>query len=242
MDSLLQGFLPKLAHSKAASDVGALAIDGARQVFGSHLACTIFLDDRTEVRDRTIFGLREADFEEWAGGWRQAENVFPTAIARAMPVHRGQVYRDDEWAALPVVREYGRALRIDHYMAAPLFGSRGRLAGMLTMCRRPQDRPFDGRSLGQAAVFAGFLSASLARVMESPVNDEGETATLLTARELQIARLAAAGRNNPEIGLQLGLARETVKQALGRVYAKLGVRGRAPMAAWLASSAPGSRR
>jgi DNA-binding CsgD family transcriptional regulator len=118
-------------------------------------------------------------------------------------------------------------------MAAPLFGSRGNLAGMLTMCRRVGDRPFDAGVVASAAVFSGFLSATLARVTEAPVPRDELIGGPLAPRELQVARLAAAGRNNLEIALELGLARETVKQTLRRVYTKLGVRGRAPMAARL---------
>ena len=68
----------------------------------------------------------------------------------------------------------------------------------------------------------------------APPDDLGRCS--LSPRELQIARLAARGRNNPEIALQLGLARETVKQTLRRAFRKLDARGRAQMAAKLVSS------
>jgi DNA-binding CsgD family transcriptional regulator len=235
MDAALQRLLPRLAHCRTRDDVAGVALDGARQAFGSHLSCAILLDDHGEIQGRSIFGLREIDFEEWARDWRPLDTVFPEAIARATPIHRGQIYRDEEWRGLQIVTEYGRRLRIDHYLAAPLFGSRGTLAGMLTICRRSEDRPFDGRWLSQAAILGGFVSATLARVTETPLVTEDTPPARLSPREWQIARLAAAGRNNLEIALQLGLARETVKQTLRRVYSKLDVRGRAPMAAKLAT-------
>ncbi len=237
MEAALQRLLPRLALCKTIEDVGTVAIDGARQCFGSHLACTILLDEAAQVRGRVIYGLRDIDFDEWDRDWRPSDTVFPAAIARAAPVHRGEQYRDEKWRALPIVTEYGRRLRIDHYLAAPLFGSRGSLAGMLTICRRSQDRPFDEQSLNQASSLTGFLSATLARVAESPTDPEPTALAKLSARELQIARLAAAGQNNLEIALQLGIARETVKQTLRRVYSKLDVRGRAPMAGKLAADA-----
>ena len=64
---------------------------------------------------------------------------------------------------------------------------------------------------------------------------EGRSYAVLSYRELQVARLAAAGRNNLEIALQVGIARETVKQTLRRVYTKLGVNGRAQMASTMAA-------
>jgi DNA-binding CsgD family transcriptional regulator len=52
----------------------------------------------------------------------------------------------------------------------------------------------------------------------------------LTGRERQIARLAAAGVASKEIADQLYLSARTVDNHLLRVYAKLGIAGRAELA------------
>lgn len=59
-------------------------------------------------------------------------------------------------------------------------------------------------------------------------------APALTPRELQVARLAAAGRSSREIAEALVVSRRTVDNQLGRVYAKLGVAGRDDLAGALA--------
>lgn len=56
---------------------------------------------------------------------------------------------------------------------------------------------------------------------------------LLTARELQIAELVSLGRTNAEIGNELWIAENSVKQALKRMFRKLGVSSRAEMVAQL---------
>ncbi len=47
-----------------------------------------------------------------------------------------------------------------------------------------------------------------------------------TSQEAQIARLAAEGRTNPEIGAELFLSPRTVEWHLGKVFAKLGIESR----------------
>ncbi|MEV4582061.1 LuxR C-terminal-related transcriptional regulator [Nonomuraea jabiensis] len=52
----------------------------------------------------------------------------------------------------------------------------------------------------------------------------------LTPTELSVARLAAAGLNNPQIGARLFMSRSTVKTHLAHIYAKLGVANRTELA------------
>jgi DNA-binding CsgD family transcriptional regulator len=56
-------------------------------------------------------------------------------------------------------------------------------------------------------------------------------ATGLTARELQIVELVALGHTNAEIGTELWITENSVKQALKRMFRKLDVSSRAEMVA-----------
>ncbi|MDT0319938.1 response regulator transcription factor [Streptomyces millisiae] len=56
--------------------------------------------------------------------------------------------------------------------------------------------------------------------------------SVLTERELDVARLVAVGRTNQEICAELYLSLGTVKTHLANTQAKLGVRNRVEIAAW----------
>lgn len=56
--------------------------------------------------------------------------------------------------------------------------------------------------------------------------------TVLTERELDVARLVAVGRTNREICTELFLSLGTVKTHLTNIQSKLGVRNRVEIAAW----------
>jgi DNA-binding CsgD family transcriptional regulator len=56
---------------------------------------------------------------------------------------------------------------------------------------------------------------------------------ILTPRERQIAELVAQGLTNAEIGAQLWITQNTVKQALKRMFYKLNVSARTELVAKL---------
>jgi DNA-binding CsgD family transcriptional regulator len=60
----------------------------------------------------------------------------------------------------------------------------------------------------------------------------------LTPTELEVARHAAAGLTNPQIGERMFITRGTVKVHLSHIYAKLGIQNRAELAAEAARRLP----
>lgn len=56
-----------------------------------------------------------------------------------------------------------------------------------------------------------------------------DTASMLTAREAQVARMARDGLSNPEIGTRLFLSPRTVEYHLRHVFVKLGITSRAQL-------------
>jgi DNA-binding CsgD family transcriptional regulator len=141
------------------------------------------------------------------------------------PVHEAVVTSPKVWSAI--------CPRADHWhvMVGPIV-SRGKLVGAVG-CTRDRSMPaFDSQNLTDLSGICLHLSiwATTFRTT-APIFRIDK----LTTRELQIVELVALGRTNAEIGQELWITENSVKQALKRMFRKLEVSSRAEMVAQLAS-------
>jgi DNA-binding CsgD family transcriptional regulator len=145
---------------------------------------------------------------------------------RHAPVHEGLVTSPKVWSLI--------CPRPDHWhvMAGPIV-DRGKLIGAVGCTREKSMPAFNSQNLADLSGICLHLSMWAATTRSSPKTCKNE---LLTARELQIVELVALGRTNAEIGTELWITENSVKQALKRMFRKLEVSSRAEMIAQLSSS------
>lgn len=110
-------------------------------------------------------------------------------------------------------------------MGALLFAAEA-AAAAAAVCRRRQDRQVADRM----AVMAHTLAARCTGDVATPALDLAGPAAVLTAREHEIAALAAKGMSNKHIAGALTLSVRTVETHLQRAYTKLAVTSRAELA------------
>lgn len=77
-----------------------------------------------------------------------------------------------------------------------------------------------------AEAFAERARRELSATGETVRKRTAETLDELTTQEAQVARLAAQGRTNPEIGAELFISPRTVEYHLHKVFSKLGINSR----------------
>ena len=116
----------------------------------------------------------------------------------------------------------------------------GRTALLYGEWLRRQRRRIDARRQLRAALelFEGLGAAPWEARARAELRASGETARKrdpstrdqLTPQELQIARLVAAGKTNPDIAAQLFLSPRTIDYHLRKVFAKLDIASRAQLA------------
>lgn len=142
-------------------------------------------------------------------------------------VHEGQVTTTKAWRLI--------CPRPDHWhvIAGPIVNC-GQLVGAVGCTREKSMPAFNSRNLADMGAICLHLSTWIAAVQThstvgfpaQSLNDER-----LTPRELQIVNLVASGRTNAEIGNELWITENSVKQALKRMFRKLEVSSRAEMVA-----------
>ena len=183
----------------------------------------IFFLDSLRVLDKRFQKLLDA------GLFSVGRNpVVRYLVERHAPVHESVVSSPRVWSTI--------CPRADHWhvMAGPIV-SDGQLVGLVG-CTRDRSMPaFDAENLADLSAICLHLSVWTATVRHR--NVAGRELRLesdrLTPRQLEIARLVALGRTNAEIGKELWITENTVKQALKRMFRKLGVSSRAEMVARL---------
>lgn len=102
----------------------------------------------------------------------------------------------------------------------------GNLIGGLALTRDRHSLPFDSQNLLDLSALCLHISTRLAKIQSQQRQLNGDRLKLITPRELQIAQLVAQGLTNAEIGRSLWITENSVKQALKRIFRKLGVASR----------------
>jgi DNA-binding CsgD family transcriptional regulator len=110
-----------------------------------------------------------------------------------------------------------------------LYGERLRRSRQVTLSRHHFRAALTTFELLGEPAWAARAAAELAAT--APVRRRRETGHQypLTAQELQVAELAAAGLSNKEIGARLNMSHRTVSSHLYRIFPKLGISSRAAL-------------
>jgi DNA-binding CsgD family transcriptional regulator len=130
---------------------------------------------------------------------------------------------------------YSSSLSLVSNRSGEALGDGGRRGGS---ARKPEPPPLPGESAKTMTPREVMIDGRRYRLVpaevdidEGPAPEAAASATPLTAREVQIARLVAGGLVNKQIAVELRISEWTVATHLRRIFAKLGVETRAAMVA-----------
>jgi DNA-binding CsgD family transcriptional regulator len=149
------------------------------------------------------------------------------------PVHEQILFTEQSWKHSDLyVHGCGRQYDHEHAMTGAIVGA-GKLIGLVNFARTSGTPVFNHQDLVSLSAICAHLSESLARLRSQSKPRTSGIFTKLTPRERQIAELVAQGLTNAEIGAQLWISQNTVKQTLKRMFCKIDVSARAQLVAKL---------
>jgi DNA-binding CsgD family transcriptional regulator len=205
------------------------ALAGARQACGHEDPCF----SGWSLIELVEAGVRSGAHEEAARALRQLEERTRAAgtnwalgiLARSNALmDNGQ---DAEALYCEAIERLGRCRIVVHLARAHLvYGEWLRRENRRVDAREQLRIAYEMLSRIGAEAFAERARRELVATGETVQKRTVETRDVLTAQEAQVARLAAEGRTNPEIGSQLFISPRTAEYHLHKVFTKLGISSR----------------
>lgn len=175
-----------------------------------------------------VQGVPEAVLARYQEAGQAVDPLMQYLVERHAPVHEQLVLGPGGWEQSEFYQQFSSRDDHKHIMAGPIVGS-GRLVGTVHFARAGDTSAFTAQDLADLSAICSHFSACLAMLRAKLPQFDSLLASRLTKRELQIAELVALGLTNAEIGAELWIAPNSVKQALKRMFRKLNVSTRTEM-------------
>ncbi len=234
MSPLFHQLIQTLAIARSESEVRSRFMDSAGRLFHAH-HWSLYL--KTESGDSIdLKGLPDSFLDYYRSYGHSIDCITQHVLKFHAPVHERILFTEAEWKQTALYREgCGQQYDHEHVLVGAIVGQ-GQLIGTTHFARNRGTPAFDHRDLAVLSALCAHLSATLAVLRTQDLPQRSASSSLLTARELQIAELIAKGFTNAEIGTELWITQNSVKQALKRIFRKLDISARTELAAKISRS------
>jgi GAF domain-containing protein len=194
-------------------------MDSISEYFGVQRWGIYWLNDENQLASFDVVGVSDAFVERYEKMGRSIDPVLQHVLENHAPAHEELVLSFGEWKRSKLYQRCCSEYDHEHIMTGPIVG-RGQLIGTIHFARVGDTLSFSADDLVRLGAVCTHMSACLAELRRQPSIDSNSLFNRLTPREIQIANLVAKGLTNAEIGAELWITRNSVKQALKRMFKK----------------------
>jgi DNA-binding CsgD family transcriptional regulator len=208
-------------------------MDDVGESFGVQRWGIYLLGDENYAESVDVQGVSDDFVDRYQKFGKSVDPVLDYVMKYHAPAHEELVLPPGGWKQSDLYHMCCSHYNHEHIMTGAIVGN-GQLIGTVNFARVGVYTPaFDWRDLANLGAACSHFSTKLAelRRQSDPVPDP--IVHRLTPREIQIAILVAQGLTNTEIGSELWITQNSVKQALKRMFRKLEVSARTEMVARL---------
>lgn len=203
-------------------------MDGVSEYFRVQRWGIYLMNDRNRLADFDVIGVSDAFVERYERFGRSIDPVLRYVLDYHAPAHEALVLPTGAWKQSPLYQHCCAESNHEHIMTGPIVGQ-GQLIGTVHFARVGDTPAFNAQELASLGAVCSHFSSCLA-ALRQPVGSLASGCPL-TPRERQIADLVAQGLTNAQIGAELWITQNSVKQALKRMFRKLAVSSRTEMVA-----------
>ena len=227
----LHSLFYKLATASSEADLRLSLMDNLNQYFDVQRWGIYLVDEENNLVSSDTVGVSDGFIETYQKIGQTIDPVLKYVREHHTPAHEELVLPSGTWKKSQLYQRCCIQGKHEHIMTGPVVGQ-GNLIGTINFARVGNTIAFNNQDLNTLSAVCLHVSACLANLRSRQQNLSKD---LLTQRELQIARLVACGLTNAEIGRELWISQNTVKQALKKMFLKLNVASRTEMIAKLLS-------
>lgn len=206
-------------------------MDSISEYFGVQRWGIYLLDADNGLASVDTKGVSDTLVEQYQKFGKFVDPVLKYVLEYHAPAHEELVLPKGGWKQSELYRRCCSTYDHEHIMTGPLVGN-GQLVGTINFARIGHVSAFNQLDIVNSGAACTHFSARLAE-LRKPSSTSNLIKSCLTTREIQIASLVAKGLTNAEIGAELWITQNSVKQALKRMFRKLEVSARTEMVAKL---------
>jgi len=206
-------------------------MDRISEYFGVQRWGIYLLDADNDLASVDASGVSDTFVEQYQKFGKSVDPVLKYVVKYHAPAHEELVLPKGTWKQSELYKRCCSTYDHEHIMTGPLVGH-GQLIGTINFARIGHVPAFNPLDLANLGAVCTHFSARLAELRKTPLAPN-PIRNRLTPREMQIANLVAKGLTNAEIGAELWITQNSVKQALKRMFRKLEVSARTEMVAKL---------
>jgi DNA-binding CsgD family transcriptional regulator/GAF domain-containing protein len=230
MSNLFQSLIHEIATAGDESQLRHRYMDSAGKLFHAQHSALYLYSTETSQPQIELHGLPDSFIDYYQDIGAALDPFMPYITTHHIPVHEGVLFTEKQWQQSPLYTlGCGKIYNHEHVLSGPIVGN-GRLIGSVHFARTLHTPGFTTQDLFRLSAVCAHISATLAACRQ-PLRSSA--LDLLTPREQQIAMCVARGLTNTEIGTELWITQNSVKQALKRMFLKLNVSARAELVARL---------
>jgi DNA-binding CsgD family transcriptional regulator len=208
-------------------------MDGVSESFGVQRWGIYLLGDENYAESVDAQGVSDDFVDRYQKFGKSVDPVLNYVMKYHAPAHEELVLPPGGWKQSDLYQRCCSEYNHEHIMTGAIVGN-GQLIGTVNFARVGDNIPaFDWSDLANLGAACSHFSIRLAELRRQSDSIPDPIIQCLTPREIQIAILVAKGLTNTEIGTELWITQNSVKQALKRMFRKLEVSARTEMVAKL---------